>query len=130
MKRKALTPADFAPERIAADCAFAPMCPHKAILRQKEKTGWANLCLECYIRLHRERAEAWCKEHGLLTTADKIEYYRTMAKTLFQSVSPREHWLRNLERFPLGHIGHKYAKQALTPRTTRTIEREPGCDDE
>lgn len=29
------------------------------------------------------------------------------------SASAVEHWKRNLERFPVGHIGHEYAKQAL-----------------
>lgn len=24
-----------------------------------------------------------------------------------------EHWRRNLERFPRGHIGHEYAKEAI-----------------
>ncbi len=35
-------------------------------------------------------------------------------KTLLQlTISPIEHWRRNLERFPPGSIGYEYAMEAL-----------------
>lgn len=48
--------------------------------------------------------------------------------------TPREHWKRNLQRFPAGHIGNEYAQIALKmreqPEQPALPDRVPGEDDE
>lgn len=40
-------------------------CPHNAQIRQRTKTGWANLCDRHYLEHHHKVAQAWSTEHGL-----------------------------------------------------------------
>lgn len=48
--------------------------------------------------------------------SDPASQSDVIASTL--SLSAVAHWRRNLERFPSGHIGHEYAKQALAKLST------------
>lgn len=44
--------------------------------------------------------------------------------------TPREHWEHVLDTAKSGSIGHEYAIAALTKMGARTVQREPGQDDE
>jgi len=42
------------------DCAHAPHCTHSAVIRERLKTGWANLCWLHYMEhVERDRAARW-----------------------------------------------------------------------
>ena len=70
---------------------------------------------------------------------EKAEEFIAKIREILKSPkwSPTEHWQRNLERFPSGHIGHIYAVQALTKKgmirsndPREEYERVAGQDDE
>jgi hypothetical protein len=47
-------------ERRFIDCAHAPHCGHSSIIRERLKTGWANLCWQHYAEhVERERTAKW-----------------------------------------------------------------------
>lgn len=42
------------------DCAHAPQCGFPAVIREKLRTGWANLCMAHYMdHIERERMARW-----------------------------------------------------------------------
>jgi hypothetical protein len=62
------------------DCFFAPKCTRPAKLRTDRYTKPGDLqalCHECDARLHSERAEKWCAEHGLVTRDQRIAYCKS-----------------------------------------------------
>lgn len=124
---------DAQPAKVT-DCFFAPQCTRPARLRTDRYTkpgDFQALCRECDQRLHEEKAEAWCKAHGLITREQRIAYVRDGIRKMVRgpSTTAIEHWKRNLKRFPPGHIGHEYAKDALAKLDPQPV-REPGEDDE
>lgn len=71
------------------DCFFAPHCVKPAQIntdRYQLKGNFQNLCLGCDEKLHHEKADAWCRSHGLISVQQKIDYCRSMAKKMFSGV--------------------------------------------
>ena len=58
--------------------------------------------------------------------SEEPESQDPMRKLLFghPTLSPIEHWRKNLGRFPPGHIGFEYAREALARLDPRSNEEE------
>jgi hypothetical protein len=72
-----------------SDCFFAPQCTKHAQIytdRYAKKGDFMNLCFACDERLHHEKSDKWCREHGLITTQQKIDFCRSMAKKMWPGV--------------------------------------------
>ena len=83
----------------------------------------AWVCEKHYQEPFQIEADAWCKEHGLLTTEDKINYCRTMSAKIAHGPSDHRAWMKN----PKSPYAAELAAQV---RNQPTKERIPGSDDE
>lgn len=75
----------------AIACHFAPEgCTRPARLRTNRYSlggvQWP-LCHQCDQRLHEEKAERWCAEHGLHTREQRIAYCLRMAGSMKLPIS-------------------------------------------
>lgn len=117
MARKRDDPFADQPKREEVPC-HTEGCTRPARMRSSRYSPdgelW-HLCFTCADRLHSEHLAKWREE---LNSSIK-DIGKGPGRTAI------EHWRANLKRFPEGHIGHDYARQALA-RLDPQDEREPG----
>ena len=70
-----------------ADCGYEG-CGIESMCKIKTKTGWLNVCDDHYRIYHHAKAEQYCRELGLTTTAQKRVYFREQIKLLGQKMRP------------------------------------------
>ena len=63
-------------------------CPHDAMCKIQTKTGWLNVCDDHYRIYHHAKAEAYCRERGLLTTEQKRAWLREEMRKLSDKMRP------------------------------------------
>lgn len=84
------------------DCFNAPYCTRPAQIktdRYQAKGRFQNFCFVCEQKAHDEKAEKWCRESGLISTQQRIEFCRKMAKKWYPGL-PASWGQRVVERVP------------------------------
>jgi hypothetical protein len=72
------------------DCFNAPYCTKPGAIYTDRYSGtkgvWQNFCVGCEHKEHQKKSQKWCEEMGLITTRQKIDFCRAMAKKMFRGV--------------------------------------------
>lgn len=72
------------------DCFNAPNCTRPAAIYTDRYSGtkglFQNFCIQCEQEEHHKKAEEFCERMGLVTTQQKIDFCRQMAKRMFPGV--------------------------------------------
>ena len=83
------------------DCFNAPRCSRPALIRTDRYSGkkgtFQDFCVQCEQAEHSKNSQKFCEEMGLITTRQKIEFCRKMAKRMFPSLRFPEYRERDSE---------------------------------
>ena len=73
------------------DCFNAPRCTRPGAIYTDRYSGtkgvWQNLCIHCEQIEHQKQSQEFCERMGLITTQQKIDFCRMMAKRMFRGVN-------------------------------------------
>jgi hypothetical protein len=73
------------------DCFNAPHCTKRALIRTDKYSGtkgrFQDFCLACEFAEHRKKSEKFCMDNGLISTQQKVDFCRAMAKKMFPGVT-------------------------------------------
>ena len=103
---------------LTVECAHME-CQHRAKVKIRTKTGWANLCMFHYDEHYRLKALATCEALGLHTTEQRREWTRNAIQKLVQKWTPN--YGSDTDRV---EAARRAAQEAIRRG------REPGEDDE